>query len=549
MPPAYPQRADRLARITLLVAMAISAATILIAGHDLWFWSDELDWLTSSHDFVPRHLLFPHGSHLIAIPRAIYEAFPRIFGVDYLPFRVFAVACLLACAAQAFVLIRRRVGGPPAAAAATVLLFFGSAQEIVVSPLGIPFTLSIALGLAALLAVERRRLGGDVGATALLVLSILSHTFGLIFAIGVAVYYGADRGRRRELWVALIPIALWVIWWIWARQFDQGITSSGNILGAPFFVIEAVGAAVEGLSGLGPLLDGRLDAVLGVTALALFGYRLLRGGVRPWLYAYAAAALAFWFAVALAESAERGPDTPRYLFFGAVIVLLIAAESLRGLRVTGRGIWILAAVFAVAMAGNVARLTEAIDDESDQAREVRAQIAVQDFDAAAIDPSFAAADLGPPASDQFPSTAGELRDFAAAVGPLGYSPDELRAQTEAVRRGADFVLVRALGIGAGEIPAGQPLKTSGCVTRRPAADGYTTFELSPGLNVVRLERDPGAAGATLDLGRFADVPDVEIGTLRAGRRNVVVLPGDGLAEPWRARTTGTIEACRARAAP
>ena len=548
MPPGSTERDDRLARIILVVAMAVSAATILIAGRDLWFWSDELDWLTSSDDFLPRHLLFPHGSHLIAIPRVIYEAFPRIFGVDYLPFRVFAVACLLACAAQAFVLIRRRVGGPPAVAAATVLLFFGSAQEIVVSPLGIPFTLSIALGLAALLAVERRRLGGDVGAMALLILSILSHTFGVIFAIGLAVYYVTDRGRRRELWVALVPIALWVIWWIWARQFDQSITSSGNILGAPFFVVEAVGAAIEGLSGLGPLLGGRIDAVFGVVAIALLGYRVLRGGVRPWLYAYVAAAFAFWFAVALAESAERGPDTPRYLFFGAVIVLLIAAESLRGIRLSDRGAWILAAVFAVAMAGNVGRLTDAIGGESDRAREVRAQIAVQDFEAAAIDPSFAVADLGPPAGDQLPSTAGELREFAAEVGPLGFSADELRAQTDAIRRGADFVLIRALGIGAGEIPAGQALKTSGCAIRRPAADGYTTFELTPGLNVVTLQRDSGAAGASLDLGRFADVPDVEIATLRAGRRNVIVLPGDGLEEPWRARTTGTIEACRARAA-
>ncbi|HKQ17276.1 MAG TPA: hypothetical protein VJS87_01930, partial [Solirubrobacterales bacterium] len=133
--------------------------------------------------------------------------------------------------------------------------------------------------------------------------------------------------------------------------------------------------------------------------------------------------------------------------------------------------------------------------------------------------------------------------------PLGYSADELRAQSDAVRRGADFVLIRVLGIGAGEIPAGQALKTSGCVTRQPAADGYTTVELSPGLDVVTLERDPGATGASLDLGRFADVPDVEIGTLRSGRRNVVVLPGDGLTEPWRAQTTGTIEACRARSAP
>lgn len=545
MPPGYSERADRMARIALLVAMAASAAAILLLGRDLWFWADEIDWLVAGDDFGLRSLLAPHASHLIALPRTLYEGLPRVFGVEYLPFRLFAVACVLACGAQAFVLIRRRVGPLPAAAGAIVLLFFGTAQEVVLSPLGIPFALAIALCLAALLAVERRDLTGDLGAMVLLGLAILSHTFGTIVAIGVAVYYASDRGRRRELWVPLIPILLWVAWWIWARQFDQGITSSGNILGAPWFVVEAAGAAVEAALGLTPVLDGHLEPLFGLVAIGALVLRYAQGRPGPWLNAYTAMAFGYWIGLALAESDQREPGTPRYLFFGAIVVMLIAAEACRGRRLDRRGLVVLMAVFAVSMAGNVSRLVEAAGWETDRADETRAQIGVQELEGERINPAFVSDRLGPPAMSPQPATAGQLRAFGEDVGTLGFPADELREQSEEIRLGADFVLVRGLGTAAVEVPANDAPKAVGCVLHRPASDGYTLFRLQPGISLVTLEGDTGAVGATLDLGRFADVPDVEIGSLRPGRENVVLLPEDGVDQPWVARTAGTVRVCRA----
>jgi len=271
-------------------------------------------------------------------------------------------------------------------------------------------------------------------------------------------------------------------------------------------------------------------------------------GTTPWLWAYAVTLLAFWTGLGLSEGAERGPSTPRYLIFGAIMVVLVAAEAFRGADLTLRVRRAIVVAGAVCLLGNVVMMARTISALTDQAKDVRAQIGIVSGGPGVPDPGLWISDLGPPASARIDAPIGPLLSFEREYGPLGYSADELRAQSDDVRRGADFVLIRVLGIGAGEIPAGQALKSSGCVTRRPASDGYTTFELPPGLDVVTLERDPGAAGASLDLGRFADVPDVEIATLRAGRRNVIVLPGDGLEEPWRARTTGTIEACRARAA-
>ena len=65
MPRGDTERGERLARIGLVVAMALSALTILLLGRHLTFWSDELDWLTFGNDFDPRDLLTPHGSHLM----------------------------------------------------------------------------------------------------------------------------------------------------------------------------------------------------------------------------------------------------------------------------------------------------------------------------------------------------------------------------------------------------------------------------------------------------------------------------------------------------
>ncbi len=549
MPSGPTERADRLARVVLVVAMVVSAALILVLGRDLTFWSDELDWLTFAGDFTPAHLLTPHNSHLIATTRVIYEGLPRIFGTDYLPFRILGIVSLQACAVLVFVLVRRRLGAAVAVLPAIVLLFFGSAQDMFISPLGIPFTLSIGLGLGALVAVERRSLGGDVLAMALLILSMLSHTFGTIVAIGLLVFYAVDRGRRRELWVPLVPLFLWFAWWLWARHFDQGITSASNLLGTPLFLVEAAGAALEGMVGLPPDSDvGSLLKIIfdlaAIVGAVLIAIRLATGRGTAWTWAYLATLLAFWAGIGLAEGDGREPDTPRYLFFGAIMIVLIAAELFRD-RVPSTRVyrWLLALAL-VCLIGNLSLLLRTAPDYARDADEVAAQLGALDASGSPFVADLRVSDLGPPASSQIAATEAAIRDFEDAVGPLGFTASEIREQSEEVRRSADFVLVRGLGIASVDIPAKGGPRTAGCVTTQPGADGYTSFELEPGLNVVELVRDTGAAGAELDLGRYAEVPDVAIGELREGREAAVLLPDDESGDPWLARTTGAVRVCR-----
>ncbi len=551
MPQGDTERGERLARTALVAAMGLSALTILLLGRHLTFWSDELDWLTFGDDFGARSLLTPHGSHLIATTRIIYEGLPRIFGVSYLPFRILGIICLQACAVLVFVLVRRRMGGVVAVFPAIILLFFGSAQDMTMSPLGIPFTLSIALGLGALVLIEQNGLRTDLLASLLLVLAGLSHSFGTIIAIGALVYLLLERSRRREIWIALVPLALWAVWWVWAQQFDQGIASSSNLLGAPLFVIKAAGAAIQGSLGvpvgsdwigesLASAIRGFFD-VVAVLAIGLLVVRLRRGETTAWTWAYLATTLAFWFGIALSEGEGREPATPRYLFFGAIMLILIVAELTRGRAIPRRFVPVLLVVFAFSLIGNVALLVHSVGGFNREAARVRAELAVIDVGSDGIDPDARLGNLDLPDGAQVPSSVGALGAFADSIGSTGFSLDELRAQPEEIRLGADLVLVRALGIAA--IPIPRAAISEDCESYRPEPDGYASFPLDPGLNLVRLSGDTGAPGSSLSIGRFADAASVPIGDLTTADPVAVNLAEDVAPDQWLGRAAGRIELC------
>jgi hypothetical protein len=556
MPRVDSQRGERLAYAGLLTAMVLSALTLLLLGRHLTFWSDELDWLTFRSDFDPQGLLTPHGSHLIATTRVIYEGLPRIFGTSYLPFRILGVICLQAGAVLTFVLLRRRVGAAVAVFPAVVLLFFGSAQDMALSPLGIPFTLSIALGLGAFALVEQNGLRTDLGAMLLLTLSGLSHTFGTIMAFGLLVYLLLERSRRREVWIALVPLLLYVAWWIWARQFHQSIASDSGLLGVPVFIVKAAGAAIEGMLGIPPGLGGKFgplpdvlkaifDLVAVIAAVALGTYiRRTRG--TAWLWAYIATIVAFWIGVGLAEGTGRAPDTPRYLFFGAIVLSLIAAEVFRGRAIpSGWRPWLLGA-WIVALTCNVFLLFYEIPQFNGYATDVKAQVGMIELGGESVPDQFQVRELGPPASPHVPSPAGAIRAFDSDVGPLGYSLEQVREQSEPVRERADFVLARSLGIAAAPVPSGNQFELSSCETFQPGPDGYTTIPIAAGATLLELRRDTGEAGSPLLVGRFADLATVPIGTLAEDRRTIVLVPDVADPDdPWIGRAIGAVRSCTA----
>jgi hypothetical protein len=537
-------RAERLAVLGLLAAMVASAVTLFVLSDDLAFWSDELDWLTFGDDFAPETLLTPHNSHLIALVRVIYEGFPELFGADYVPFRILNIAAVLACAGLFFVLARRRVGGPLALAPTLVLLFFGSSAEVVVSPLGLPISLSVAFGLATFVALERESRGWDVAALVFLALSVLSDTFGAIIAGGVLLYLLLDPERRSRLWVAAVPILGYVAWWIWARKFEQDIAAADNLAGVPAFVLESAAATLGALTGIGKSFGVDSDSLETIVqavfiALALAGTALLvvrarRVGATAALWAFGLTLLAFWVAVGLSESDVRTPDTPRYLLFAVIMALLVFAEAYRRERISPRARTILLIFFLACLAGNVARLVYNADGLSDRAAAVQADLAMIELAGANANPGFQPQVEGPPASPDIVAPAAEVNGFAAEHGSLGFTLEEVRALEPKERRDADFVLLRALNAEA--VPVDQAILDAASDCREVEGE----FELDPG--VSSFEPD-GEEGATLTIGRFGGRPSVAGGELAPGTVAIINLAADDAPEAWLAKTDAPVEVC------
>ena len=147
--------------------------------------------------------------------------------------------------------------------------------------------------------------------------------------------------RLRRVYVFAVPGLLYAVWWAgWGHDADTAI-SFHNAASAPQFVFDAASAALASLFGLvefgqgpGP---GGLDwgRPLLIVALGLGIWRIHRlGRVPRGIWIPLALAATFWVLAALNVKAGRGPADSRYLLPGAIFLLMIAAELLRGIRVS-----------------------------------------------------------------------------------------------------------------------------------------------------------------------------------------------------------------------
>lgn len=381
-------------------------------------------------------------------------------------------------------------------------------------------------------------------------LSVLCHTFGAIAAGGLCIYLLMSPERRARAWVSVIPLSLWIIWWVWALQFDQGIASASNLPGAPLYAIRSAGAAIAALTGTGPSFGGRADwlegvvevlsSLVAVAGIVWLAARIRRGLSTSWLWSYLAIAGAFWFGTALAENAFRQPSTPRYVFFGAIIVVLIVAEALRGRSISRHAITGLLAVFCVAMVGNGIRLGYGASRLVSQTTAVDAQLAMIELAGVSARPTFNPRTVAPRGSFAIAAPAGALVAFMDDAGSLGYTLEEVREGNATVREDADLVLARALGLIAVPVKEPEDVRRSSCRTISADPEAPARIPLQAGTQLLRLD---GGTAQPLLLGRFGDVASAEVGLLEPGSEVALELPGDDAPDPWFATVTGAIRVC------
>lgn len=546
--------------IALGAAMVLSAILILLTADGESFGIDEMFYLGRlvedsgqivQHDSLSlEYLLGPYNGHLQLGGKLIYEATFALFGADYTAFVLVNVAALCASVGLIFELARRRVGPLVALAPCVLLLFLGFAREVLLWPFDVHTLAAIALGLGAVLALEREDRTGDVLACVLITLSIFTIEVGIAILVGMAVLVLFGEDRLRRAWVLLLPGALYAAWWIWARKFDQEQSALDltNLSLIAETVFEAAAAVFGALTGTNPVLAatyntaitwfGKALAVLAALALLL---RLRLGAIPRTLWAWIAVLLFYWLTMG---AAARPPEGSRYLFFGAVGVLLVAAEAISG-RVGNRIKAGVVVLVLLALPANIAQLRSGHEDDTlhRDAEVSRAEFAMLELAADRVDPAYVvSADPNVSAIGgglYIGLPAGAYLDSVERNGSPAYTLEELRSQPEELRRIADVALAGAIRLEAEAVR--RPAGAAGCVVVSPArGEATASFPLPPGATTFG---PAGGRPVTVGLKRFADEQSGTLEEVPAGAWRRLEIPPDAAREPWQAVVDAPMRVC------
>ena len=131
------------------------------------------------------------------------------------------------------------------------ILVLGEAWEDVLLIFQLPFSGSMACGVGALLALDRRDRLGDVLATALLTGSLFFSDVGIVFVVGATLEIALTRERWHRAYVVGVPTALFAVWYLgWGHSVETNV-SFDNFLNLPTYVTSGFASGLSSLLGLG----------------------------------------------------------------------------------------------------------------------------------------------------------------------------------------------------------------------------------------------------------------------------------------------------------
>jgi hypothetical protein len=246
-------------------------------------------------------------------------------------------------------------------------------------------------------------------------------------------------------------------------------------------------------------------------------------------------ALAFWLLTALARADLNEPAASRYVYAGGLLVLLIAAEVLRGTRFSPRAMWLFGALAAFAALSGMHMYRQGADGLRFTDRTVQAEVTALDIGGAHMAPGFK------PDAEKAPQiTAG---DYLGAVADIGsspaYSESELASRDEGHRRLADNVFVRGYGLRLTAAPAGVRRAPACAIRRTTPSRPAVSLRIPPGGMSLR------APGGSVTLRRFASGFDGATPLAGDASNAILRIPRDRSARPWYAQVANarSLRAC------
>ncbi len=225
------------------------------------------------------------------------------------------------------------------------------------------------------------------------------------------------------------------------------------------------------------------------------------------------------------------------MFIGVVLLLLIAAELLRGVRPGRTALIVVFACSGLATLGNLAALRDAFRNLEGYPAVVRGGTGGLEIARDPVEPEFL---LTAENSDFDYFTLVDAESYLSAVDEFGspaYSVDELPSAPESARAAADKVVASALGLEFE--PLNGPLPAA-CLSSSAGGHEPRVLELPTGGAAFALP--PGAEGR---LRRYASESfPVEIGALPEGE-SLLEIPTDRSSEPWELELTaaGPVTVC------
>ncbi|WP_373068181.1 hypothetical protein [Gemmatimonas sp.] len=479
-------------------------------GEGRTFFFDEWNFVVGRWRFEPDTFLAAHNGHLSIVPASVFYAMFELVGLDnYRAFRFLGLFVHVAVATAVLVYVRRRLGSLAGLGGGIAILLLGTGWQNILWPFQIGFMGSVLGFVLALLLLERRATRSDAAASACVAIALGCSGVGVAAAGAILVETLFTRPWRRW-WIAIGPLEVYAVWYL---VYGESQADLANLDAVPDYASTSGSAAVAGLYDL--TLDwGRLG--LGVLAGLAIAVLLHRRHVPARVLALVAMLGAFWGLTALSRGQYGDPGASRYIYVGAVVIVLLITElvptrAARTVAVAGLVLGLLSAWATSdlmrAGAGGL-RLEGAIIGAELGVIETLRDVVPADY---AIDPVHAPG-----------LTAGKYFEAVDGVGSSPAMPIQaFGSLSEFARTGADRVLFE---LAPPDISADVSLAGLCEATDLVQVDSVSVIE--PGSTVVLQASDPKTV---VSLGRWATPSfPVELG----GTNLIVSFPDDEFGEQW-----------------